>query len=140
MEKTSLDQLPITIQYIKYEFYHKYDCSYYLMYNHHQLISCYWSISIPIENIKKPLFFWCFQGIWKETSGMKWVKGCVRYIFARLFCISKWEHLWNKKKYFLFHFESSFGFWDNQILTSELFKCHDVIKCLSTKHETHINE
>ena len=34
-------------------------------------------------------------------------KGCVRYIFAILFCMSKREHLRNKEKYFLFHFESS---------------------------------
>ena len=36
-----------------------------------------------------------------------WLKGCVRYIFASLFCISKREHLRNKEKCFLFHFESS---------------------------------
>ena len=35
-------------------------------------------------------------------------KGCVRYIFASLFCMSKREHLRNKEKCFLFHFESSF--------------------------------
>ena len=28
---------------------------------------------IPPENIKKPMAFWCFQGV-KETSDMKWVK------------------------------------------------------------------
>ena len=47
----------------------------------------------------------------------KELKGCVRYIFACLFCLSKREHLWNKGKCFLFHFESSFRSWDNQILT-----------------------
>ena len=30
--------------------------------------------------------------------------GCVRYILATLFCMSKREHLWNKEKCFLFHF------------------------------------
>ena len=30
------------------------------------------------------------------------IKGCVRYIFTSLFCMSKWEHLWNKEKYFYF--------------------------------------
>ena len=35
------------------------------------------------------------------------LKGCVHYIFASLFCMSKREHLRNKEKYFLFHFESS---------------------------------
>ena len=36
------------------------------------------------------------------------VKGCVCYIFAGLFCMSKREHFKNKEKCFLFHFESSF--------------------------------
>ena len=36
-------------------------------------ISSQWSLSIPPENIRKPLVFWCFQGISKENSGMKWV-------------------------------------------------------------------
>ena len=43
-------------------------------------------------------------------------KGCVHYIFAS-FCKSKGEHLLNKEKSFLFHCESSFRSWDNQILT-----------------------
>ena len=43
-------------------------------------------------------------------------KGSVRYIFTSLFCMSKREGLWNKEKCFLFHFESSFRSWDNQIL------------------------
>ena len=30
-------------------------------------------ISIPPENIRKPLVFWCVQGVSKESSGMKWV-------------------------------------------------------------------
>ena len=34
----------------------------------------YWSLSIPPENIRKPLILLCFQGVWKETSGMKWVE------------------------------------------------------------------
>ena len=66
-------------------------------------------------------------------------EGCVRYFFARLFCMSKREHLWNKKC-FLFHVESSFHSWDNQILTFEMLICHDVIKCSSMKHETHFVE
>ena len=28
----------------------------------------------PPENIRKPKVFWCFHGVPKETSGMKWVK------------------------------------------------------------------
>ena len=33
--------------------------------------------------------------------------GCIRYIFASLFCMSKRQHLRNKEKCFLFHFKSS---------------------------------
>ena len=43
-------------------------------------------------------------------------------------------------KVFLFHFESSFRFCDNQILTFQVFEGHDVIKYLSMKHETHFTE
>ena len=70
----------------------------------------------------------------------KAIKGCVRYIFASLFFAFKREHFWNKEKCCLSHFESSFRSWDNHILTFQIFKCHDIIKCLSMKHETHIIE
>ena len=36
-------------------------------------IPCYWSLLIPPESIRKPLVFWCFHGVSKEISGMKWV-------------------------------------------------------------------
>ena len=65
---------------------------------------------------------------------ISYFKGCVRYIFASLFYMSKREHLWNKEKYVLFHFESSARSWDNQLLTFWIFKYHDVIKCPSMKH------
>ena len=68
------------------------------------------------------------------------LKGCFHYFFASWFCKSKGEHLWNKEKCFLFHFRSSFRSWDNQILTFEIFKYHDVIKFPSIKHETHFTE
>ena len=63
-------------------------------------------------------------------------KGCVRYIFANLLFMSKQEHLQKKEKCFLFHF----SFLNNQFLIFQVFKCHDVIKCLSMKHKTHIIE
>ena len=67
-------------------------------------------------------------------------KGCVRYNFACLFFRFKRENLWNKEECFLFHLESSFRSWDNQIVTFQIFDCHDIIKCLSMKHETHFTE
>ena len=36
------------------------------------------------------------------------LKGCVHYIFANLFFMSKREHFRNKEECFSFHFESSF--------------------------------
>ena len=68
------------------------------------------------------------------------LKGCVGYIFASLFNMSKREHLWNKEKLFLFHFESSSRSWDNQLLIFLILKYHDVIKCPNMKHETHVTE
>ena len=78
----------------------------------------------------------------KEFESCLWtvLKGCVRYIFASLFSMSKREHLRNKEKCFLFHFRSSSRSCDNQLLTFSIFKCHDIIKCPSMKHETHIIE
>ena len=76
----------------------------------------------------------------QQLDSSKLFKGCGHYIFTSLFCKSKREDLWNKEKYFLFHFGSSFRSWDNQILNFQIFKCHDVIKCLSMKHETRFIE
>ena len=74
------------------------------------------------------------------SQDMQYFKGFVCYSFASLFCMSKKEHFRNKKKCFSFHFKSSFPSWDNQILTFQIFKCLDVIKYLSMKHETHFTE
>ena len=73
----------------------------------------------------------------KNMAANLLIKGCVCYIFGSLFCISKREHSWNKGNCFLFHFRSFFRSWDHQILNFKIFKCHDVIKCLSMKHKTH---
>ena len=67
-------------------------------------------------------------------------KGYVHYFFASLFCKPKGEHLWNNEKCFLFHFKSSFHSSDNQILAFQIFKCYDVIKYPSMKHQAHFTE
>ena len=54
-------------------------------------------------------------------------KGCVHNIWDSLFCMSKKEHLINPGKCFLYHFESFFRYWNNQILTFQTFKCHACI-------------
>ena len=33
-----------------------------------------WLICIPLENIRKPEIFWCFQGVHKWNIGLNWVK------------------------------------------------------------------
>ena len=74
---------------------------------------------------------------------VKQLRGCVRYILTSLFCMPEREDLWNKEKCFLFHFVSffhSFCFWDNQILNFQIFKCHDLVKCLSMKNKTYFIE
>ena len=68
-------------------------------------------------NVKHPIFVLPLFSIKNIFYYKIDFKGCVRYICASLFCMSKREHLRNKEKYFLFHFESSSRFWDNQILT-----------------------
>ena len=49
-------------------------------------------------------YYFSFNVADSKCSGFK---GCVRYIFASLFCMSKKELFQNKEKCFLFHFESS---------------------------------
>ena len=56
------------------------------------------------------------------------------------FFMSRRSHFWNKEDCFLFHRERYFCSWDNQILTFQILKHHDVIKCPSMKHETHFIE
>ena len=47
-------------------------------------------LSIPTENIRKPMVFRCFQGVQKETSGIKWVKiWLLDEYFCRHFCNTK---------------------------------------------------
>ena len=43
------------------------------LHRRHYPISCYCPLSITPESIRKPQVFKCFQGVLKETRGMKWV-------------------------------------------------------------------
>ena len=45
-----------------------------------------------------------------------------------------------RENVFYFTSKALLGSWDNQVLTFQVFKCHDVIKSLSAKHETHFTE
>ena len=67
-------------------------------------------ISINFEQVNNPS--WRVGGEGRGGFG----GGLNNDIFASLFYISKREHFQNKEKYFLFHFESSIRFWDNQSL------------------------
>ena len=98
----------------------------------------HWSLCTPTENISP---FFMFSGsierdMWHEV-GLKVVSATFLLV---CFVRSKRKDLWNKEKCFLFHFESSFRSWNNQILNFQIFKCHYVIKCLSMKHEIHFIE
>ena len=64
-------------------------------------------------------------------------KGCVRYIFASFFLGLKESTCETRKNVFYFTSKALFVL---EILTFQIFKGHDVIKCLSMKHETHIIE
>ena len=86
---------------------------------------------LNLQIVQTP-FFWQFPPIYwffEHPPFKNWIsgwtpkilksyilKGCFRYIFASLFCLSKKGHLWNKEKCFLFPFESCFRSWDNWIL------------------------
>ena len=101
-----------------------------------------WINKAPLRQrkIKKPmgvLHSFSIKNIFHDKKVLKVVSTTFLLV---CFFASKREHLWNKEKCFWFHFENSFRSWDNQILTFQIFKCHDVIKCLSMKHETHIIE
>ena len=39
-----------------------------------KIVNPFHVISIPPKKIRKLEVSWCFQGLWKEASGMKWVK------------------------------------------------------------------
>ena len=69
----------------------------------------------------------------QNTSG-RLLKGCVRYIFASLFCMSKREHLQKKEKCFLSHFKSSSRSCDNQLFN--IFDIRMSWRHQMPKHET----
>ena len=93
--------------------------------------SCYFLIQI---------FFHFSYFVGTPRWPMLLFKGCVRYIFPSLFFTSKREHLWNEAKCFLFHLKSSIRAGDNQVLTFQVFICHDVMKCPDMKHEAHFTK
>ena len=72
------------------------------------------------------------------TFFLETVKGCVRQIFVCF--VSLKESTCETRKSFLFHIESSFRSWDNQVLTFQILKSFDFIKCRCLKHETHFTE
>ena len=57
-----------------------------------------------------------------EVDILSFLKVVSATLLLVLFCMCKREHLWNKKKCFLLHLESSFCSGDNQILTFQIFK------------------
>ena len=72
------------------------------------------------------------------------IKGCVRFVYASLFFMSRREHLRSKEKLFYFtlkaHFVLEIFNFSNSNFNFSNIKCHDVIKCLSMRHSTRIIE
>ena len=87
------------------------------------------AIESPLKMVKNGFYF--------TSNGLfvlKIFKGCVRYIFASLFCISKREHFRNNEKCFLFHVKSSSRSWrwsNFNILGIQIWWHHQM-----PKHET----
>ena len=75
------------------------------------------------------LFVWTFYSV---DDSLKVVSAI--YIFASLFCMSKIEHLRNKKNAF---YLTSKALLILQIIKFEHFRYSNVINCPSMKHETH---
>lgn len=77
----------------------------------------------------------------KPNSFMKGVKaklkGCGLYVFTGLFCMPKREHVWNKENGFYVTSKALLVLKIIRFLIVQKFRCRDVIKCLSIKHETH---
>ena len=59
------------------------------------------------------------------------------FLLVSFICLKEGTHE-TRENVFLFQFESSFCSRDNQVLTFQVFKFHDVIKSLSMKHKTHL--
>ena len=106
-----------------------------------------------LEVINKPIIYKFFKDFTNHKSKTNMavvlsrrslpdiLKGCVLYIFPSLFCKSKTELFRNKEKcFFYFTSKALFVLEIIKFLTYQIFKCHDVIKCLSMKHETHFTK
>ena len=85
------------------------------------------------SNLFTKFLFWNSNNISCNMTSSWWIK-----VVSATF--SKRKDLSSKEKCFLSDFESSLHSWDNQILNFQIFKCHDIIKYLSMKHETHFTE
>ena len=77
-------------------------------------------------------------GVSKFSEGPKVVS--VKFLLLVCFLSLNKSTGQTRKNVFLFQFKSSFHVRENQILKFCIFKFHGVIKCLSTKQETHFTE
>ena len=82
-------------------------CSFKFYVNIH---SCqYWSLSIPLENTRKPLIFWYFQGVYKKPSDMKWVN-----FYSSQYCCKNCGRLQESTKIKKSGYEM--GYWPNNYI------------------------
>ena len=86
----------------------------------------HWSLPIPPENFRQSLVFWCFQGVYKEVRGTKWVNvvsSVHTFHFSRMtywalskkfFCKKNWVLEHSKFEMFLFKWKIYISFGKNQ--------------------------
>ena len=102
----------------------------------------YWEINTHLQmtwKAKGIVFFLQYQNAFLLASTTLTVM-LVTFLlvcFASLF--SKRELFRDKKNVFI-SFWKHFSFLRYQILTFQMFTCHDIVKCPSKKHETHFTE
>ena len=96
------------------------------------LISCHWSLSILRicrYSVRMIIQFWCFQGLWKEPSGLIWFKNLAGFENADLLknlrckCLSvnwNWIKHWRLKLQFCLN--SDFGKLNRNLFFSSLWQ------------------
>ena len=84
-------------------------------------------ILYPPENTRKPLVFWCFQGVWNGNIGQKWL----RSIFS--LCRNQVVDLKDKLTHFspLFHIETSHLIWIANEVTGFYWEYNTWLKWLN---------
>ena len=78
------------------------------------------------------------EGVISKLTQNKYImfKGCVRYIFTKLFFMSKKRTCETRNNVFYFTSKALFILEIIKLLIFRDSKCHDIIKCLTMEHKT----